>query len=273
MPARSRRTRSGAPIPSRPPTGPTISTICASRTIRSARSSRSWPKACPPASARRFTPSSIQIWPAAMMSINAVKGVEIGEGMAAAALTGVDNADEIRMGPNGPEYLSNHAGGILGGISTGQPVVVRFAVKPTSSILTPRRTINARGRGDRPGHQGPPRPLRRHPRRAGGRGDDGLRPAGPSADGPGPDRRRARPDRLTRRGCQRSDAARGCPQSRGFGVPGLFCHRRGQGDTGGQQAKITLGHLGLPGLGTKELGHSARAECQRSGRACETTLA
>ncbi len=82
---------------------------------------------------------------AAMMSINAVKGVEIGDGMAAAALTGVDNADEIRMGPDGPEFLSNHAGGILGGISTGQPVICRFAVKPTSSILTPRRTINAAG--------------------------------------------------------------------------------------------------------------------------------
>ncbi|MDR5653053.1 chorismate synthase [Ruixingdingia sedimenti] len=82
---------------------------------------------------------------AAMMSINAVKGVEIGEGMAAAALTGVDNADEIRLGPDGPEYATNHAGGILGGISTGQPVVVRFAVKPTSSILTPRRTINVKG--------------------------------------------------------------------------------------------------------------------------------
>ena len=78
---------------------------------------------------------------AAMMSINAVKGVEIGEGMAAAALTGVENADEIRMGADGPEYLSNHAGGILGGISTGQDVVVRFAVKPTSSILTSRQTI------------------------------------------------------------------------------------------------------------------------------------
>ena len=77
----------------------------------------------------------------AMMSINAVKAVEIGDGMAAAALTGVENADEIRMGPDGPEYLSNHAGGILGGISTGQPVVVRFAVKPTSSILTARQTI------------------------------------------------------------------------------------------------------------------------------------
>jgi len=82
---------------------------------------------------------------AAMMSINAVKGVEIGAGMAAAALTGSANADEIRMGPDGPEFLSNHAGGILGGISTGQPVVVRFAVKPTSSILTPRRTITAAG--------------------------------------------------------------------------------------------------------------------------------
>jgi chorismate synthase len=82
---------------------------------------------------------------AAMMSINAVKGVEIGDGFAAACLTGVENADEIRMGANGPEFLTNHAGGILGGISSGQPVVVRVAVKPTSSILTPRATINAAG--------------------------------------------------------------------------------------------------------------------------------
>ncbi len=82
---------------------------------------------------------------AAMMSINAVKGVEIGDGFAAACLTGVENADEIRMGAAGPEFLSNHAGGILGGISSGQPVVVRFAVKPTSSILTPRATIDASG--------------------------------------------------------------------------------------------------------------------------------
>ena len=81
----------------------------------------------------------------AMMSINAVKGVEIGDGMASASLTGVENADEIRMGANGPEFLSNHAGGILGGISSGQPIVCRFAVKPTSSILTPRRTITAGG--------------------------------------------------------------------------------------------------------------------------------
>src|SRR6056297_1250955 len=82
---------------------------------------------------------------AAMMSINAVKGVEIGEGMAAARLTGTQNADEIFMGEHGPEYSSNHAGGILGGISTGQEVVVRFAVKPPSSILTPRRSITKSG--------------------------------------------------------------------------------------------------------------------------------
>ena len=82
---------------------------------------------------------------AAMMSINAVKGVEIGEGMSAARLTGEANADEIAMGPDGPEFNSNHAGGILGGISTGQDIVVRFAVKPTSSILTPRKTITKSG--------------------------------------------------------------------------------------------------------------------------------
>ena len=82
----------------------------------------------------------------AMMSINAVKGVEIGDGFDAAALSGEDNADEIRIGNDGlPLFLSNHAGGILGGISTGQPVVCRFAVKPTSSILTPRRTIDRHG--------------------------------------------------------------------------------------------------------------------------------
>ena len=81
----------------------------------------------------------------AMMSINAVKGVEIGAGFAAAALRGEDNADEIRMGNDGPRFLSNHAGGILGGISSGQDIVVRFAVKPTSSILTPRRTIDRHG--------------------------------------------------------------------------------------------------------------------------------
>ena len=82
---------------------------------------------------------------AAMMSINAVKGVEIGEGMAAAALKGSENADEIYMGENGPEFSSNHAGGVLGGISSGQEIVVRFAVKPTSSILTPRKTITVDG--------------------------------------------------------------------------------------------------------------------------------
>lgn len=82
----------------------------------------------------------------AMMSINAVKGVEIGDGMAAALLSGEENADEIRIGQGGkPLFLSNHAGGILGGISTGQPVVARFAVKPTSSILASRKTVDKSG--------------------------------------------------------------------------------------------------------------------------------
>ncbi|MBV9150646.1 MAG: chorismate synthase [Alphaproteobacteria bacterium] len=81
----------------------------------------------------------------AMMTINAVKGVEIGAGMAAAALTGEENPDEIRMKDGTPVFLSNNAGGILGGISTGQDLVVRFAVKPTSSIPKPLRTIDADG--------------------------------------------------------------------------------------------------------------------------------
>lgn len=82
---------------------------------------------------------------AAMMSINAVKGVEIGAGFAAAALSGEDNADEIRARHGKLEFQSNHAGGILGGISSGQDIVVRFAVKPTSSILTPRKTVTRDG--------------------------------------------------------------------------------------------------------------------------------
>jgi chorismate synthase len=84
---------------------------------------------------------------AGLMGINAAKGVEIGDGFAVAGLSGEENADEIRMGNDGkPRFLSNHAGGILGGISTGQPIVARFAVKPTSSILTPRRTVDRYGR-------------------------------------------------------------------------------------------------------------------------------
>jgi chorismate synthase len=81
----------------------------------------------------------------AMMSINAVKGVEIGDGFAAAALSGEENADQIRMVNGAREFQSNHAGGILGGISTGQDIVVRFAVKPTSSILAPRETVTNSG--------------------------------------------------------------------------------------------------------------------------------
>jgi chorismate synthase len=81
-----------------------------------------------------------------LMSINAVKGVEIGDGFATARMTGEENADEMRMGNDGkPLFLANHAGGILGGISTGQPVVARFAVKPTSSILTLRRSVDVDG--------------------------------------------------------------------------------------------------------------------------------
>jgi chorismate synthase len=82
---------------------------------------------------------------AAMMGINAVKGVEIGDGFAAARLTGEQNADPMRPGDTTPEFLANHAGGIAGGISTGQPVVVRVAFKPTSSILTPVSTITRGG--------------------------------------------------------------------------------------------------------------------------------
>ena len=84
---------------------------------------------------------------AALMTINATKGVEIGSGFAAAALSGEENADEMRMGKDGQvQFLSNHAGGILGGISTGQPIVARVAIKPTSSILSPRKTVDIHGR-------------------------------------------------------------------------------------------------------------------------------
>lgn len=83
---------------------------------------------------------------AALMSINAVKGVEIGDGFASAMLSGEANGDEMRAGNDGkPRFLSNHAGGILGGISSGQPIVARFAVKPTSSILKPMQTIDVAG--------------------------------------------------------------------------------------------------------------------------------
>ncbi|WP_028034260.1 chorismate synthase [Chelativorans sp. J32] len=81
-----------------------------------------------------------------LMSINAVKGVEIGIGFEAARIRGEENADEMRAGNDGrPRFLSNNAGGILGGISTGQPIIARFAVKPTSSILTPRRSVDRQG--------------------------------------------------------------------------------------------------------------------------------
>ena len=112
---------------------------------------------------------------AACMSINAVKGVEIGDGFAAARLTGEDNADPMRPGNDGkPLFLANHAGGIAGGIATGQPVVVRVALKPTSLDPDAGADDRPRRRGGRDPHQGPPRSVRRHPRRAGGGGDDGA---------------------------------------------------------------------------------------------------
>ena len=82
----------------------------------------------------------------AMMTINAVKGVEIGAGFGVSAMTGAQNADEMRAGrDNNPVFLSNNAGGVLGGLSTGQDIIVRFAVKPTSSILKPLRTVDIKG--------------------------------------------------------------------------------------------------------------------------------
>ena len=117
----------------------------------------------------------------ALMSINAVKGVEIGDGFATAAMSGEDNADEMRMKDGAPAFLSNHAGGILGGISTGQDIVCRLVGE--ADQLDPRagaqhRPLRQRGRA---AHQGPPRSLRRHPRHAGRRGDGGLRAGRPSA--------------------------------------------------------------------------------------------
>ena len=91
-------------------------------------------------------PSSTRNIAGALMGINAVKGVEIGDGFAAASLTGEGNADEMRMHDGVVAFAANHAGGILGGISTGQPIVARFAVKPTSSILTPRQGVDKSGR-------------------------------------------------------------------------------------------------------------------------------
>ena len=95
----------------------------------------------------------------ALMGINAVKGVEIGEGFGAASLSGEENADTMRMEGGRVVFASNHAGGILGGISTGQPIIVRFAVKPTSSILTPVETVNRAGQETEIVTGGRPRPL------------------------------------------------------------------------------------------------------------------
>ena len=140
-----KKTRSGALTSRPPPTGKTILTGCA----KPARS-------C--GAIIEIVASGVPVgWgapvygkldtelAAAMMSINAVKGVEIGNGFDAAALSGEENADEMTRDGDNIAFASNHAGGVLGGISTGQDIVVRFAVKPTSSILTPRRTVDRSG--------------------------------------------------------------------------------------------------------------------------------
>ena len=135
-----------------------------------------------PAGARRVYAKLDAELAAAMMSINAAKGVEIGDGFCrrAPARRGQCRRDARP----GPTFLSNHAGGILGGISTGQPVVVRVAFKPTSSILTPMPTIDRDGNETEIVDQGPARSVRRHPRRADRRGDDGAGPRRPEAAPP-----------------------------------------------------------------------------------------
>ena len=131
----------------------------------------------------------------AMMGINAVKGVEIGAGFAASRSAAAMHGDELT--PQG--FRGNHAGGVLGGISTGQDITVRIAIKPTSSIRTPRQSIDRAGAAGHGRDLRPPRPLRRHPRHADRRGD-----AGPGADGP-----RAAPPRAVRRRSARDPADRG----------------------------------------------------------------
>ena len=172
-------------------TGRTISKRAQARLLSRRRHRDRGERRARRAGARPSMASSTRTSPRRMMSINAVKGVEIGSGFAAAALIG---RGECRRDPHArmasPNSCRNNAGGILGGISTGQDIVVRFAVKPTSSILTRRAPSTVARRGNRDLDQGPSRPLRRHPRRSGRRGDDG---AGACRSFPAP----SRADRLT----------------------------------------------------------------------------
>ena len=130
----------------------------------------------------------------ACMGINAVKGVEIGDGFAAAGLRGEDNADAMRPGDasgnGGPAFLANHAGGIAGGISTGQPVRAAGRVQADQLDPDPGPDDHPHGRRDRDFHQGPARSVRRHPRRAGGRGDGRAGAGRPQTAPPGPVRLR-----------------------------------------------------------------------------------
>jgi hypothetical protein len=173
MRPRSATTRSSAPMPAARALGEDSSMKRARPDPRSARWSNAWPPACRRAGARRSMASSMRPG-AAMMGINAVKGVEIGDGFAAARLTGEQNADPMRPGRNGPacsrqprrrhrgRHLDRAAGGGARRLQADQ-------LDPD-----PVDTDHPRRRGDRDVHQGPPRPLRRHSRRAGGRGDDGA---------------------------------------------------------------------------------------------------
>ena len=191
---RFRETPSGPPTPRPPKAGPPTSTRCANPATRSARSSSSSP-------GRASRPRRPDLRQARQRPRDGADDDQRRQGRRDRRRLRRRRADwsddEIFMGNDGPRFSSNHAGGILGGISTGQPVVARFAVKPTSSILTPRRTITVTGE-ETEINQGPPRPLRRHPRRPGRRGDARLRPPRPPAAAPRPGRRCRRPHRLTR---------------------------------------------------------------------------
>ena len=144
--ARSTRTRSSAPMPAAAARWEALVDARAQGGVVARRGGRvRGDRRAAQAGARRSMPSSTASWPPRACAINAVKGVEIGDGFAAAALSGEKNADPMRPGADGPAFLANHAGGIAGGIATGQPIRVRVAFKPTSSILIPVETITRDG--------------------------------------------------------------------------------------------------------------------------------
>ncbi|MDD1452264.1 chorismate synthase [Sphingomonas sp. H160509] len=142
---RSTRTRSSAPTPRQRSAGKRSSTLLANQARRSGAVIACEATGVPAGWGAPLYAKLDSELASACMSINAVKGIEIGDGFAAAALSGEANADPMRPGVDGPEFLANHAGGIAGGIATGQPIRLRVAFKPTSSILTPVETISPTG--------------------------------------------------------------------------------------------------------------------------------